>query len=879
MRVVALGLSLLLLSSASATPPPTPVHPYAIPRDGAIDLHFGLPDGVTAVSGVDVSLDAGDTWTPVAQSNLTSPIRIDGMTNRTAYDVSIRLHDADGPGTPSDTFTVVPREGRAYAWGSDVGGWLGNGLPAVSSLIPVPVLRTGVLADQSVEAVSGIGDFYCALTANGFVACWGRGLQGELGHGALEEAFEPVAVDRSGVLSGKTVTRLSAGGGHACAILDDGTIACWGRNTFGQLGNGTTTSSPVPVLASAAPLSGLSFTDVSTGSAHTCARTQAGDMYCWGNNVYGQLGNDSTTNSVNPVLVHGGHAFESIDLGSFASCGVTSAGVAYCWGDNGYGQLGNGASGWGTKSTVPVAVDTTGVLSGKRIAAIQAGWEASCAITVDRKVYCWGNGVSGVLGDGTTTSSAVPVAVDMTGALAGQLIHQVSLNGGGGMHTCAVTTDAEAFCWGSGNEGRLGDGALDGSLVPKAVTTGGRPMLGVGTGFYATVAWGPAPIVPPSAPTSVTVDVSGTTLDVAFDAPASAGDAPIETFAYSLDGGTTWTTLPSGTLAGPIRIENLTAGSTLSVMLRAVNEAGPGASSNAVRVTISTVPSIPELVSVTPGVGSLTVIFRPPFDGGVPLTRYEWNSSDGDALPAGTWTAFEPKEGDDEGTLTFTVDGLEPKPRTLYVRAVNANGVGPASSPATGTPYARIPPPATFEVVPGNGRAWLLLQPVEGATGYDYRLDGGPWLGTAFDGTRPTRPLAIEGLRNGVAYEITLRSRSDEGAGEPSRHVETVQPRPWNAPRLGVADTLDVSGNDVFLPVATEERRAVTFTLPLTNEESTPIHEVWVDLRFDHPVRSVQVSDGTVTMHDDRFLIRGLDVAPGGTLSITITVQLDGGTP
>ena len=173
-----------------------------------------------------------------------------------------------------------------------------------------------------------------------------------------------------GVLSGKTLTQIVAGFSHTCALDSSGAAYCWGLNSSGQLGNNSVTQSLVPVaVTTSGVLSGKTLTQITAGNAHTCALDSSGAAYCWGANGNGQLGNNTTTRSLVPVAVTtsgvlSGETLTQITGGSAHTCALDSTGAAYCWGANGNGQLGNSST---TQSLVPVAVTTSGVLSGKTL--------------------------------------------------------------------------------------------------------------------------------------------------------------------------------------------------------------------------------------------------------------------------------------------------------------------------------------------------------------------------------------------------------------------------------------------------------------------------------------------------------------------------------
>ena len=259
------------------------------------------------------------------------------------------------------------------------------------------------------------------------IASWVCNLYGQLGNDSETDAKVPVPVDTAGVLAGKTVTAVEAGHLHTCAVAD-GKAYCWGNNEYGQLGDNTTTNSKVPVAVdTTGELLGKTVTAITAGQEQTCALA-AGKAYCWGSNTNGQLGNDSTTSSKVPVPVDTSGELASktvtaITAGSHHTCAV-AAGAAYCWGSNTNGQLGGTGA---TSSKVPAPGYTSGELASKTVTAITAGSHHTCAVAAGG-AYCWGPNGDGQLGDNTLSDSPLPVAVDSSGGLAGKTV--TAIHGG-----------------------------------------------------------------------------------------------------------------------------------------------------------------------------------------------------------------------------------------------------------------------------------------------------------------------------------------------------------------------------------------------------------------------------------------------------------------
>jgi alpha-tubulin suppressor-like RCC1 family protein len=340
--------------------------------------------------------------------------------------------------------------GGMKCWGANNNGRLGDG---TTTDRPTPVDVVGL--SSGVVAISAGGGHNCALTNAGGMKCWGSNSYGQLGDVTTTNRTTPV--DVVGLSSG--VVAISADMYHSCALTNSGGVKCWGYNLYGRLGDGTTTDRTTPV-----DVVGLSsgVVAISAGDSHSCALTNSGGMKCWGKNDYGQLGDGTTTIRTTPVDVVGlTSGVAAISANGSHSCALTTVGGVKCWGSNTYGQLGDGT----TKTfSTRVPVDVVGLSSG--VAAISAGLSHSCALTNAGGMKCWGWNYYGQLGDGTNTLRKTPV--DVVGLTSG-----VAAIAAGWLHSCALTNAGGMKCWGENNNGRLGDG-----------TTTDRPTPVWVVGFY-----------------------------------------------------------------------------------------------------------------------------------------------------------------------------------------------------------------------------------------------------------------------------------------------------------------------------------------------------------------------------------------------------------
>ena len=525
---------------------------------------------------------------------------------------------------------AVLNTGAVNCWGRNHKGQLGNNSTTNSS---VPVTVNAFTDGATAVSITAGESHTCALLNTGAVNCWGSNGVGELGNNTTTDSSVPVAV--STFTDGSTTAvSITAGESHTCALLNTGAVNCWGRNHKGQLGNGNTNNSSVPVTVNAFT-DGATAVSITASSAHTCALLNTGAVNCWGYNFHGQLGNGNTTSSSVPVAVStftGGVTAVSITAGGNHTCAVLNTGAVNCWGYNDDGQLGNGNT---TVSFVPVAVSTFTVGSATAV-SITAGYYHTCALLNTGAVNCWGFNFNGQLGNNTTDNSSAPVAVSTFTDVSATAVSITT----GGSHTCALLNTGAVNCWGSNSDGQLGNGNTTSSSVPAKV------MLFV-----------------PGLPTGVSGVAGDSEVVVSWTAPVSDGGSVISSYKVtSSPHNKTCTTTGALTCT----VAGLTNATAYTFTVAATNTAGTGLASTASgAATPVTVPGVPTGVSGVAGDSEVVVSWTAPVsDGGLAISSYTVTSSPHNKTCTTT------------GALTCTVAGLtNATAYTFTVAATNFAGL------------------------------------------------------------------------------------------------------------------------------------------------------------------------------------------------------------
>ncbi len=373
---------------------------------------------------------------------------------------------------------AVPLDGGVRCWGYGASGQLGYGNPATIGDDETPASAGAVnLGPGRTATAIATGDVHtCALLDDATVRCWGYGGDGRLGYGNTNDVADPSGVGAVYLGAGRTATAITAGAAHTCAILDDGSVRCWGYGggglpMDGRLGYGNTDNvGDDETPGSVGPVSlgqGRRAVAISAGGSHTCALLDDGSVRCWGRNSRGQLGygntrtvGDTPTNTPEQTgaVRLGAHTAVAISAGRDHTCVLLDDHSVRCWGFGLNGQLGYGNTNnvGDTPGTTPDRMAPVNLGTGRTAVAISAGDAHTCAVLDRGAVRCWGLAKGGRLGYGNTDSvgdDEAPGSVGPVDLGSGRTAVAISA---GSEHTCARLDDGHVRCWGDGANGRLG---------------------------------------------------------------------------------------------------------------------------------------------------------------------------------------------------------------------------------------------------------------------------------------------------------------------------------------------------------------------------------------------------------------------------------------
>ena len=421
---------------------------------------------------------------------------------------------------------MILDNGDLKCWGNDGDGQLGDGGWGGDLNAP-PSAAINLGTGRTAVAVSAGHATTCAILDNGELKCWGSDDGGQLGNGGSNTKIGSPPSTAIDLGMGRTAVAVSVGYAHTCAILDNGDLKCWGSNSYGVLGFSSSISSSLssPPTSAIDLGSGRTAVAVSAGKYHTCAILDNGSMACWGRNNVGQLGDGTTTDRVTPALTNSlgaGRTAVALETGNNGpgggaghTCAILDNGDLKCWGSDAGGELGDG----GTISALdyldepPTAAIDLG--SGRTAVAVSAGAEHTCALLDNGEVKCWGKDDSGQLGDGGSFSSnndggiSAPssTAIDLgTGRTAVALDSGLSFS-------CAILDNGDAKCWGHDYYGQLGYGSSGSNARSYSpVSVSGSNTWDTSTGSILGVTGASSCTVSPALPTGLNIDTSTCTI-------------------------------------------------------------------------------------------------------------------------------------------------------------------------------------------------------------------------------------------------------------------------------------------------------------------------------------------------------------------------------
>ena len=341
----------------------------------------------------------------------------------------------------------IKSDDSLWCWGSRAYGGTGQNNATGNDLVPVPISGGGTWKHINMSVNPGGHQSSCGIKTDDSLWCWGSNSFGQLGDGTSTQRLVPTAVSGGG-----TWKYVHTGYTHTCGIKSDDTLWCWGRGHDGSTTN---------ILIPTAFAEGGTWKHVTGGFNYTCGIQTSNALRCLGNNGSGQLGDDVLPSLTIPREISGGGLWKRVITANLYTCAIKTDETLWCWGANGSSKLGDGTT---TERWVPTAVSGGGTWKD-----VDGGKEHTCGIQTGGSLWCWGYNNSGQIGDATTTDRSVPTAIS-----GGGVWKQVSVNGDAiRHHTCAIKSDDTLWCWGNNNSGRLGDGTSTNRNIPTAISGGG----------------------------------------------------------------------------------------------------------------------------------------------------------------------------------------------------------------------------------------------------------------------------------------------------------------------------------------------------------------------------------------------------------------------
>jgi prepilin-type N-terminal cleavage/methylation domain-containing protein len=440
-----------------------------------------------------------------------------------------------------ETFCGLASNSRVYCWGGNYFGAIGND-STINVNRPTAVLSGSMPADVVIKDLAVGGYHACAVSTLNNIYCWGYNSNGSLSNGTFNQSGIPTTALKGEIPSDAVIESIYSGWYVTCVITDNTETYCWGENINQTLGNNTMTNSNTPVkITNLVIPDDTKILSVEIAVSSACAiTTKNGSIYCWGDNMSGELGLGITNNRNSPTLTHDGEIPNGVSViksvtSNFFGCLLASNEKAYCWGhtpvgldantpieiehgstpsnvtfkdisagwsdlcligsdewlyclgSNNHGSVGNGSS-TAVNSLVPISRGA--IPEGVTIKKVSSGGYHNCVLGSDKKVYCWGHNTYGSLGNGNTTASSVPVEV-LQGAIPdGITIEYLADMSSGGYHNCVIGSNNSTYCWGRNNYGQLGDNSVINKTSPVLISAGNIPSgtyaRSVSSGIYNT---------------------------------------------------------------------------------------------------------------------------------------------------------------------------------------------------------------------------------------------------------------------------------------------------------------------------------------------------------------------------------------------------------